>query len=176
MGRRLVLLLLGLLISSCGASSPTVQLPTADIRLGSATRPPIARVVPAAAAPASPPIRSAAADAGPTSAPVQPPAATQGTLAEPLAQYRAWIAEARALHPYSDSAEAMWDLLICESSGDPEVAGGNYYGLFQYDAATWAGEWNPYRDQPIRDSRAQIFATAKAWHDGNQHWWGCYPG
>jgi hypothetical protein len=70
----------------------------------------------------------------------------------------------------------MWELMICESSGNPGVIAGSYHGLFQYDAATWAGEWNPYRDQPILDPRAQIFATAKAWHDGNQHWWGCYHG
>jgi hypothetical protein len=84
--------------------------------------------------------------------------------------------EARALYPYAESIEAMWGLMICESSGNPEVVAGPYHGLFQYDSATWSGEWNPYRDSSILDPRAQIFATAKAWHDGHQGWWGCQPG
>jgi hypothetical protein len=83
--------------------------------------------------------------------------------------------EARALHPYGEPVEQMWSVMICESSGDASVvAAGLYHGLFQYSAETWAGAWNPYRDQPILDPRAQIFATAKAWQDGHQSWWGCY--
>jgi hypothetical protein len=84
------------------------------------------------------------------------------------------MVEARTLHPYSESIEAMWALMICESTGNPGMVAGDYHGLFQYSSATWAGDWNPYRDRPILDPRAQIFATAKAWHDGYQHWWGCY--
>jgi hypothetical protein len=86
------------------------------------------------------------------------------------------MSEARAAHPYPDPVDVMWEVMICESSGDPQVVTGANQGLFQYDTATWAGEWNPYRDQPILDPRAQIFATAKAWADGNQHWWSCYHG
>ena len=82
--------------------------------------------------------------------------------------------EARALHPYSDPIEVMWQVMLCESSGQPGLVASSYYGLFQYQQTTWAGEWNPYRDSSILDPRAQIFATAKAWQDGNQHWWGCY--
>ena len=89
-------------------------------------------------------------------------------------QFRQWMDEARAQYPYAEPVERMWDLMICESSGQPEVVAGENYGLFQYNAATWASDWNPYRDQSIFDARAQIFATAKAWHDGNQDWWGCY--
>ncbi|MFD3165520.1 hypothetical protein [Herpetosiphon sp. NSE202] len=88
-------------------------------------------------------------------------------------QYRAWINEARQTHPYSESSELMWNVMICESSGNPTIQGpGELIGLFQYQPSTWGGTWNPYRDQPITDPRAQIFATAKAWHDGNQQWWG----
>jgi hypothetical protein len=85
------------------------------------------------------------------------------------------MAEARALHPYGDSLDVMWQVMLCESSGEAGQVANLYYGLFQYLPSTWAGEWNPYRDSPILDPRAQIFATAKAWQDGNQGWWGCYP-
>jgi hypothetical protein len=83
--------------------------------------------------------------------------------------------QARAEHSYSEAVDVMWEVMICESSGNAGEVAGNYSGLFQYDSATWAGDWNPYRTSSILDPRAQIFATAKAWHDGNQHWWGCYP-
>jgi hypothetical protein len=82
--------------------------------------------------------------------------------------------EARLRHPYGESVEQMWDVMICESSGDPSVVAGAHHGLFQYSLETWSGDWNPYRDSPILDPQAQIFATAKAWHDGYQSWWGCY--
>lgn len=108
--------------------------------------------------------------APPTATAVPVPTATL----EPLAQYRLWMEEARAQHPYGDPVEKMWAVMLCESSGDAAVVSGVYYGLFQYLPETWAGEWNPYRDQPILDPRAQIFATAKAWYEGNQGWWGCY--
>jgi hypothetical protein len=109
------------------------------------------------------------------SAPTPAPAAPLDPTAVAAAAYRAWMEEARALHPYAESVEVMWAVMICESSGDAEVVGGGlYHGLFQYSAETWGGAWNLYRDQPILDPRAQIFATAKAWQDGNQSWWGCY--
>jgi hypothetical protein len=82
--------------------------------------------------------------------------------------------EARATHPYSEPLETMWQVMLCESSGQAEQVAETYYGLFQHQQSTWAGDWNPYRAEPILDPRAQIFATAKAWQDGNQHWWGCY--
>ena len=96
---------------------------------------------------------------------------------DPLQQYRAWIEEARRMYPYPQSADTMWQVMLCESSGDPLIEGpGELVGLFQYLPATWTGEWNPYRTQPITDAQAQIFATAKAWSDGNQHWWQiCLP-
>jgi hypothetical protein len=105
--------------------------------------------------------------------PTSLPKAT-AALGTPLDQYRAWMQEARALHPYSDPIDVMWQVMLCESSGQPGLVASSYYGLFQYQQTTWAGEWNPYRDSSILDPRAQIFATAKAWQDGNQHWWGGY--
>lgn len=92
----------------------------------------------------------------------------------PLQQYRAWMEEAHSVHPYPESVDRMWAVMLCESSGDPNLVHDSYYGLFQYQPDTWAGDWNTYRDQPILDPHAQIFATAKAWQDGYQGWWGCY--
>jgi hypothetical protein len=94
----------------------------------------------------------------------------------PLDTYRQWIHEAREQYPYADSEERMMAVLLCESSGDPAIVSpdGANHGLFQYNAATWAGDWNPYRDQSLYDAHAQIFATACAWSLGMQTQWGCY--
>jgi hypothetical protein len=93
-----------------------------------------------------------------------------------LAQYRVWISEARVTHPYADSEDRMYDVMMCESGGNPEIVNpaGPYTGLFQYVDGTWQGDWNTYRDQAITDARAQIFATALAWNLGMQSHWGCY--
>lgn len=98
----------------------------------------------------------------------------QGSAA--LDQYRVWISEARALHPYSDSEQRMYDVMMCESGGNPSIVNpaGPYTGLFQYVAGTWNGEWNTYRESEITDARAQIFATALAWSLNMQSHWGCY--
>jgi hypothetical protein len=100
-----------------------------------------------------------------------PPTATP---ADPLTAYRSLMEDARAAHPYPETVEHMWNVMMCESKGDPGMVAWPYHGLFQYLPETWSGDWNPYREQPILDARAQIFATAKAWQDGNQSWWGCY--
>jgi len=139
------------------ASLPVRSAPTAPIALP--TREPLA---PPAARPEPPALPTPV----PT-APLDPTAAT-------AASYRAWMEEARLLHPYAESLEQMWAVMLCESSGNAGVIAGPYHGLFQYSAETWFGDWNPYREQPILDPRAQIFATAKAWQDGRQGWWGCY--
>jgi hypothetical protein len=127
--------------------------------------------------PVTPIIRTATLTPEPTSTleptATSPPTATPA-LDTPLEQYREWMQEARAAHPYSEPIEVMWQVMLCESEGQADQVAGGYYGLFQYQQATWAGDWNPYRASSILDPRAQIFATAKAWQDGNQHWWGCY--
>jgi hypothetical protein len=114
------------------------------------------------------------------SPPVETPAALSvvdtAPVATPQDTYRQWIHEAREQYPYADSEEQMLAVLLCESSGDPAIISpdGLNHGLFQYNAATWAGDWNPYRDQSLYDARAQIFATAAAWSLGMQAQWGCY--
>ncbi|MFL5800629.1 MAG: hypothetical protein ACJ8CR_02695 [Roseiflexaceae bacterium] len=162
--RRMIALALTFLLLCCGGPAATPTLPTARIAL--ATVPPTHAARPPAATTTS------TADPG-TAATEAPPLPTVAPTT-PQEQYRAWMAEARALHPYPEPIETMWAVMICESTGNPGLVAGDYHGLFQYNSATWAGDWNLYRDQPILDPRAQIFATAQAWHDGHQHWWGCY--
>ena len=109
--------------------------------------------------------------------------ATQGTSAStaangdgPLKQYRAWIKDARKKHPYADSADRMYKVMMCESGGDPNAASktGIYRGLFQYSQSAWKADWNIYSGESITDPRAQIFATALAWSLNMQTQWGCY--
>ena len=153
------LVLATLLLASCGGSL-TPTFPTAYIvRAGAAATHTATIPAPATKPPEAPP--------------TLPPSATPA-LDTPLDRYRAWMQEARAAHPYSEPIEVMWQVMMCESSGRADQVIDSYYGLFQYQQATWAGDWNPYRASSILDPRAQIFATAKAWQDGNQHWWGCY--
>ena len=154
-------LLLSVLLTACGAP-PNPALPTAYVVRSSP-----AALAPRAATP--PPRPTNTFEPVPTAPPTTPPAPDA-----PLEQFRAWMREARAAHPYSEPIEVMWEVMLCESSGQADQVNGSYYGLFQYEPTTWAGDWNPYRASPILDPRAQIFATAKAWQDGNQHWWGCY--
>lgn len=154
------------LLAGCGTPESTANgqpLPTAVVRLATPDTAPQVRFQPTAAPTASLPTALP-----PTAEPTATPAPT-----DELGQYRAWIEEARGTHPYAETSDQMWAVMLCESSGNPQAASA-YYGLFQYSPATWAGEWNPYRDQSIFDPRAQIFATAKAWSDGHQGWWGCY--
>jgi len=93
-----------------------------------------------------------------------------------LDQYRAWISEARATHPYPDSEERMYAVMMCESGGKATAVNpaGPYSGLFQYSPDTWDADWNTYRNEDILNPRAQIFATALAWSNGMQNHWGCY--
>lgn len=116
----------------------------------------------------------AACSTSPRAAPAPAPSAPAAT--DSLAQYRAWISEARLKHPYPESEQRMFDVMMCESGGRPKVVNpaGPYTGLFQYAAGTWNDAWNSYRDVGITDSRAQIFATALAWQRGMQSHWGCY--
>ncbi len=93
-----------------------------------------------------------------------------------LAQYRSWIAEARAKHPYPESEARMYAVMMCESTGRVAVVNpaGPYTGLFQYVANTWNDAWNIYRSAGMLDAKAQIFATALAWSRNMQNHWGCY--
>jgi hypothetical protein len=93
-----------------------------------------------------------------------------------LDQYRAWMADAKALYPYPQSLDKMWRVMMCESSGNARASGGGgrWLGLFQYAPGTWKGKWNPYRGNSIWDAKSQIYATAKAWSIGMQSHWSCY--
>jgi outer membrane protein OmpA-like peptidoglycan-associated protein len=156
---------------------------------------PAAKPAPApASVPTPAPVKPAAPKPAPTPAPkpAQPatpapaaPATTPAPAApnrntgiddETLAQYHVWIAQARAKHPYTDSEQRMFDVMMCESGGNAEIVNqaGPYSGLFQYSTGTWKGVWNDYRTENIYDAKAQIFATALAWQMGMQHQWGCY--
>ena len=93
-----------------------------------------------------------------------------------IAQYRAWMVDAKRMYPYPQTIDKMWRVMMCESSGNPSASGGRgaWLGLFQYAPTTWRGSWNPYRSASIWDARAQIYATAKAWSIGMQSHWSCY--
>lgn len=93
-----------------------------------------------------------------------------------LAQYRAWMEDARRVYPYPQSVDKMYRVMMCESSGNSNAVGGGglWLGLFQYAPGTWRGYWNPYRTSSIWDAKAQIYASAKAWSIGMQSHWSCY--
>lgn len=96
--------------------------------------------------------------------------------ASDLAQYKAWMVEARAMYPYPQSVDKMYRVMMCESGGNSRAMNpsGKYHGLFQYHRGTWGGKWNPYRSNNIYDAKSQIFATAKAWSVKMQSHWSCY--
>lgn len=117
------------------------------------------------------------ATAKPTEKPKPEPTATPrpgGSSTQ--AQYRQWMEEARMMHPYKQSVDKMWSVMMCESGGNARASGGGgrWLGLFQYAPGTWGGSWNPYRANSIWDAKSQIFATAKAWSIGMQSHWSCY--
>lgn len=104
-------------------------------------------------------------------------AASAGADAEgSLDQYRAWMEAARRDHPYPESVDKMYAVMMCESGGRADIVNpaGPYTGLFQYATGTWNDDWNTYRGSGITNARAQIFATALAWNLGMQSHWGCY--
>jgi hypothetical protein len=134
-------------------------------------------------------IALAACATKPAAAPTPPPTPAASATPKPphrnptgpvndatLKQYRAWINEARVKHPYADSADRMYAVMMCESRGQTTIVNpfGPYKGLFQYGGPTWNDKWNTYRDNDILDAKSQIFATALAWSLKMQSHWGCY--
>ena len=93
-----------------------------------------------------------------------------------VAQYKAWMTDARKLYPYPQSVDKMYRVMMCESSGNANASGGGgaWLGVYQYAPRTWHDTWNPYRNSSIYDAKAQIYATAKAWSIGMQSHWACY--
>lgn len=110
------------------------------------------------------------------SADLATPQTVGAASAADLAQYKAWMVDARKLYPYPQSVDKMYRVMMCESGGNPRASGGRgaWQGLFQYTSSTWRGGWNPYRNNSIWDARSQIYATAKAWSIGMQAHWSCY--
>lgn len=115
------------------------------------------------------------APAKPSASPA-PPKPAPGSIGEALLRYRTWITEARAKHPYPETEQRMYDVMICESGGNATIVNkaGPYTGLFQYSDATWNGAWNTYAAEGLTNAKAQIFATALAWSRKMQGQWGCY--
>lgn len=155
----------------------TTASPSAPADAAPAPKPVVPPSPPAAVTPAPAPVTTPT----PTPAPSPPPATAArpprgGIDTETLARYRAWIDEARVKHPYTDSAERMFDVMMCESRGNATIVNpaGPNVGLFQYNPRTWSGAWNDYKDQSINDPKAQIFATAQAWQKRMQGHWGCW--
>lgn len=115
-----------------------------------------------------------------TDMPAEKPESSEGHKStseeDTLSQYMEWITQARKEHPYPESEEVMAKVMYCKSQNNARSVNpkGPNYGLFQYQHPTWKGDWNPYRDKDIFDPWAQIFATAAAWEQKHQHWWGCY--
>lgn len=156
--------------------SPDPELAATPVATGPATTAEAPEPALAAAPSSATPSTSTVA-ATPASAPRTPPARRRnGVDEETLAQYQVWIAQARARHAYTDTAQRMFNVMMCESGGRASIVNpaGPYQGLFQYSPRTWKGEWNEYRDQSVMDAHAQIFATALAWSRGMQRQWGCY--
>ncbi len=117
-----------------------------------------------------------AATPTPPATPLPAPNPNAAPDAATLSLYRTWIVLARAQHPYAESADRMFAVMMCESGGRSTVINpaGPYKGLFQYSPLTWNDPWNTYRDRGIFDAKAQVFATALAWSLKMQRQWGCY--
>ncbi|MEL6727366.1 MAG: hypothetical protein AAFU69_00080 [Pseudomonadota bacterium] len=130
-------------------------------------------------APANPEVSPTETESVPPPEPLpkpEPEPAEETNQMEPQDQYRLWIREARTAHPYPESEDKMYAVMMCESGGRSDIINpaGPYSGLFQYSTDTWNGDWNQYRDRDILDARAQVFATALAWSENMQSQWGCY--
>src|SRR5437762_5185744 len=104
------------------------------------------------------------------------PLSAQAATSANLAQYKAWMADAKKMYPYRQSLDKMYRVMMCESTGNARASGGGgaWLGLYQYAPRTWHGSWNPYRYNSIYDAKSQIYATAKAWSIGMQSHWSCY--
>ena len=61
----------------------------------------------------------------------------------------------------------------CESSLDNCAVnrGGKTYGLFQYLNSTW--KTTPYKKKSVFDAKANAYATAWMWKEGNENQWDC---
>jgi hypothetical protein len=96
---------ISILLCTCGQPTPIAPQETPLLpRLVGTPQPPS----PSPTAPPTSTVPLASATPAPTATP-----------ADALTQYRYWMDEARALHPYPEDIEQMWAVMICESKGDP---------------------------------------------------------
>ena len=82
-----------------------------------------------------------------------------------------WGDIVQAAARYGQSPQAMYRVMICESTGNARADNGVCKGLFQFNPGTWAS--TPYGSQSIWDGHAQAFATAWMWSRGRRDEWTC---
>src|SRR5207249_4172766 len=62
------------------------------------------------------------------------PLSAQAATSANLAQYIAWMADAKKMYPYRQSLDKMYRVMMCESTGNARASGGGgaWLGLYQY--------------------------------------------
>jgi hypothetical protein len=93
---------------------------------------------------------------------VRPPAEKPTPPVTVAVQGAWWPAIQAAAAQDGVDARGLYRLMLVESGGVATARNGRYMGLFQYSAATWRGDWNPWRAQDIFDGAAQVRASARA--------------
>ncbi|MCL4386814.1 MAG: G5 domain-containing protein [Patescibacteria group bacterium] len=85
-----------------------------------------------------------------------------------------WPIIVRASETYGISALRLYEMMLCESGGNPYSTGNGVYGLFQYNPDTWSGASAAagYAGASIYNPTAQIYVTA--WKAATQGW-GAWP-
>ncbi len=82
-----------------------------------------------------------------------------------------WPAIEEAAAQYGQSPQALYRVMICESTGNANADNGICKGLFQFNPRTWAS--TPYGRESIWNGRAQAFAAAWMWASGRKSEWSC---
>lgn len=87
---------------------------------------------------------------------------------EPVAQGRGYLYELVLTH-FSEMPDKAYRVMMCESTGDPEVISPNglYHGLWQFDEVTWngvGGEGLPSDASPEEQTmRARVLYDMRGW-------------
>jgi hypothetical protein len=103
-------------------------------------------------------------------APAAPPSLLARVVSPPRADLYAIIAAA-----FPEDPETAYRVVLCESSGHPGINTGNgYYGMWQFDLATWqaVGGAGLPSDASAEEqtARARMLYDARGWQP-----WGCRP-
>lgn len=118
--------------------------------------------------------RRVATVAAPAPAPPKPvakPAPVPARAPAPAGHGQWWPIIQQAAAQYAQDPAALYRVMMCESTGDPNADNGVCKGLFQFNPGTW--RTTPYGHQSIWDGRAQIFAAAWMWSVGRKSEWTC---